>query len=64
NDIYQIRNDFVHEAKITPLNEADAIGTLSVIGAKRKPITIELTSEELEDIFEKALKHYFDDLVN
>jgi len=60
DDIYQMRSDFVHEARITPLNEKDAIGTLAVIGGSRKPVSVELTTEELESIFEGALKHYFD----
>ena len=60
DDIYQMRNDFVHEARITPLNEKDSVGTLAVIGADRRPISIELTATELETIFENGLKHYFD----
>jgi hypothetical protein len=64
NDLYQLRNDFVHTARVTPLNEQDAIGTLAVIGADRKPVSIELTAQELEAIFERGLKHYFDDFVN
>jgi hypothetical protein len=69
HDIYQIRNDFIHSARITPLNEEDSdgfssIGVFGVIGTKRKPIHIELTSEELQEIFERGLKDYFDRLVN
>ena len=65
-DIYQMRSDFVHDAKITPLNEKDAIGTFGTIGRnrnKRKQLVIELTAEDLENIFEKALKHYFDGFI-
>lgn len=59
-DIYQMRNDFVHTARITPLNEEDAVGTLAVLGADRRPISIELTAQELQTIFESGVKHYFD----
>lgn len=65
-DIYQIRSDFIHDARITTLNEKDSVGTLSVIRSKKgkvKRIVIELTAEKLESMFEKALKHYFDELV-
>jgi hypothetical protein len=58
--IYQIRNDFVHTASITPLNEKDSVGVLGAIGAHRTPVSIELTATDLETIFEKGLKHYFD----
>jgi hypothetical protein len=58
DDIYQMRSDFVHDAKITPLNEKDAVFTLSMSG--KKPVLIELTAEDLQRMFEKALKHYFD----
>jgi hypothetical protein len=65
SDIYRarMRSDFIHNAIITPLNERDAIGTLTVIGFKRKTVSIELRAEDLESIFERALKHYFDELV-
>jgi hypothetical protein len=63
DDIYQMRNDFVHTARITALNEKDSIGTLIVIGAERKPVSVELTAEDLETIFESGLKHYFDSFV-
>jgi hypothetical protein len=62
-DLYQIRNDFVHSARITPLNDKDSIGTLSVLGADRKPVSIELTVEDLESLFERGLKHYLDNFV-
>lgn len=69
HDIYQIRNDFIHNARITPLNEKDSdgfssIGVFGVIGTKRKQIQIELTPEELQGVFEKGLKNYFDGFVN
>jgi len=60
DDLYQMRSDFVHNATITPLNERDVVFTLGTSG--RKPVLIELTVENLEDMFEKALKHYFDQL--
>lgn len=60
-DIYQMRNDFVHSAKIMPLSENNTIGILSVVGKERKPVSIELTAHELETIFENGLKHYFDE---
>ena len=65
-DIYQMRSDFVHDARITPLNERGSVGNFSVIGGKRKrkQVNIELTAEELEGIFERALKHYFDRLLS
>jgi hypothetical protein len=63
SDLYQMRNDFVHSARVMPLNEKDAVGTLNVLGADRKPVSIELTAEELEAIFESGLKHYFDRFV-
>lgn len=59
-DLYQMRNDFVHTAKIVALNEKDSVGTLATIGADRKPVSISLTSEDLENMFESGLKHYFD----
>ena len=61
DDIYQMRSDFIHNAIITPLNERDAV-TLGTIGGK--PVSIDLTSEELQNMFEKALKHFFDQLVS
>lgn len=63
DDIYQMRNDFVHTARITPLNEKDALGTWANIGADRKPVSIELTAQDLETIFESGLKHYFDNFI-
>lgn len=63
NDLYQMRNDFVHLARITPLNERDSVGILAVIGEDRKPVSIKLTAEELETVFEDGLKHYFDRFV-
>lgn len=66
-DIYQLRNDFVHSARITPLNEyneSDAKHSFStimgVIGSKYKPISIDITIQEFEAIFEQAIKKYFD----
>lgn len=35
----------------------------AVIGAERKPISIQLTAQELETIFEQALKKYFDTVI-
>lgn len=58
DDLYQMRSDFVHDATITPLNDKDKIFNLSMSG--KKPILILLTAEDLERMFEKALKHYFD----
>ncbi len=63
DDIYQMRNDFVHTARITNLNEKEAISTLVTIGAERRPVSVELTAEDLETIFENGLKHYFDGFV-
>ena len=67
NDIYQLRNDFVHSARITALNEEEeAIAKFStsivigVIGSKYKPISIQITIQEFESIFEQAIKKYFD----
>lgn len=60
DDLYQMRSDFVHDATITPLNEKDAIFTLGT--SRKKPVLIKLTVEDLERMFEKALKHYFDTL--
>jgi hypothetical protein len=69
NDIYQLRNDFVHSASITPLNEYDASDAknsagfvVSVIGSKDKPIIISITIQEFERIFEQAIKKYFDSI--
>jgi len=56
--IYQMRNDFVHNALITPLNEKKSVFTLGRVGGRN--VSIELTTEELESMFEKALKSYFD----
>jgi hypothetical protein len=58
DDIYQMRSDFVHDARITPLNEKDALFTLGMSG--KKPVLIELTVEDLQCMFERAFKHYFD----
>lgn len=60
DDLYQMRSDFVHDATITPLNERNAVFTLGTTG--KRPVIIELTVEDLEDVFEKALKHYFNQL--
>lgn len=60
NGIYQMCNDFVHTASITPLNERDSVGTLGIIGADRRPVSIELTAQDLEVMFEDEFKHYFD----
>jgi hypothetical protein len=67
NDIYQIRNDFVHSASITTLGEyesSDAKDSFSLvlgaIGSDDKPIAIEMTMKEFENIFEESLKKYFD----
>jgi hypothetical protein len=61
-DIYQMRNDFVHSARVTPLNKKDIVGVLGIIGPKRKPVSIELTDEDLQTIFENGFKNYFDSL--
>jgi hypothetical protein len=61
NKLYQMRSDFIHNATLTMLNEKDAIFTLATSGGK--PILIELTAEDLQGMFEKALKHYFDSLI-
>jgi hypothetical protein len=60
DDIYRIRSDFVHDAIITPLNEKSSMFLLGTIG--KKAAFIELTAEDLENMFENALKHYFDQL--
>jgi hypothetical protein len=60
DDLYQMRSDFVHNATITPLNEKDAIFTLGTSG--KKIVLIKLTVEDLENMFEKALKNYCDTL--
>jgi hypothetical protein len=57
DDLYQMRSDFVHDATITPLNERDVVSTLGTSG--KRPVLIKLTIGDLEEIFEKALKHYF-----
>jgi arsenate reductase-like glutaredoxin family protein len=59
-DIYQMRSDFVHRAIIPLLNEKDATFTLGTSGEKL--ILITLTTEDLQSMFERALKHYFDSL--
>jgi|GEM_PF-5904716 hypothetical protein len=59
--IYQMRSDFIHDATITMLNEKDAMCTFTTSGGK--VISIELTVEDLQNMFEKALKHYFDSLI-
>ena len=62
-DIYQLRNDFVHSAVITPLNEEEepdaefsSSSVMGVIGSKYKPIMIKITIKEFESIFEQAIK--------
>lgn len=64
-DIYQIRNDFVHMARITPLNEYNDLDAqdsfsmvLGVIGSDYKPISIQITIEDFEGVFEQAIKKY------
>jgi hypothetical protein len=59
--LYQIRNDFVHAAVITPLTEGETF-VYAVVGGKE--VTIELNIEDFEHMFEKAFKHYFDALSN
>lgn len=61
DDIYQIRNDLIHDARITPLSEENTI-LLARIG--EKPVSVELTADELEKIFERGLKHYFGSLAS
>lgn len=63
-DIYQMRNDFVHNAKVVPLADDKGFGTLGVLGKKRKPISIKLTSKDLDILFESGLKTYFDNFTN
>lgn len=58
--IYQMRNDFVHSARVTPLNESKSIFTSGRVG--KEPVFIELTANDLEAMFEKALRRYFDRL--
>lgn len=58
--MYQMRNDFVHSARVTPLNESKSIFTSGRVG--KEPVFIELTANDLEAMFEKALKRYFDKL--
>ena len=42
-----------HGRALTPLNEKDSIGTLAAIGRERKNVSIELSAESLESIFER-----------
>jgi hypothetical protein len=68
--IYQLRNDFVHSARITPLGEyydPDAKNCLSIVsgvfGPEHKPLIIRMFMFEFESIFEQAIKKYFDDFI-
>jgi hypothetical protein len=63
SDLYQMRNDFIHSAKVTALSEKESITLFTLLGSKRKPISIELTDSDLESIFENGLKNYFDKLI-
>ena len=54
------------QTRITPLNEEEpdanfsASTVIGVIGSKYKPISIEITIQEFESIFEQSIKKYFD----
>jgi acyl carrier protein phosphodiesterase len=56
--LYQMRSDFVHSAIIPLLSKKNYVSTLVSINGK--PVLIKLTAEDLENIFESALKSYFD----
>lgn len=57
--IYDMRSKFVHSAKIPPLSEdAPTIGV-----SRKKMIIVNLTTNELEKMFEFAFKRYFDELI-
>jgi hypothetical protein len=54
--LYDWRSEFVHNAKIPPINETAIHGGIY----KKKSIIVELTTKELKPVFEKMLKRYFD----
>ena len=56
--IYQIRSDAVHNAIFPPISEGEVNFVYTIID--KKPVIIEITIEDLQNIFEKAFKNYFD----
>ncbi len=55
--IYQMRSNFVHNAKLFLLNEKDSIFLADSIDGDT--VFIELTVEDFQDIFERTFKKYF-----
>ena len=61
--LYSLRSEFIHEAAITliiPEKGESNFVIAPTIYRKRKPLFIEIAIEDLENIFEKAIKRYFD----
>ena len=58
--IYRMRSNFIHNAEIPPISEKGLVSTPGIIN--NKLFFVELTSEELQEIFERAFKKYFDKL--
>lgn len=60
NLIYQMRSDFVHNATMRVLNEEGVLFLCDYINENF--VSIELTIESFQDIFERTFKDYFEDL--